>query len=302
MYSLGIQSIFLEISVMSDVSVNIQPLTLSDIPMAMALKDAEGWNQTPRDWELFINTNPSLCLGAKIGGKLVGTVTAISFENKVAWISMMLVHRKFRGRGISKMLLKAIIHRLEGCASIKLDATPAGYPVYESLGFREEYALARYILELNSLQFSWEEIMGPIPVSTDHLEEIARWDRAYFGAERKEVLAYLQSQAKHLAWFMGGTETLKGYVLGRPGTRFTQIGPLVAEDVKSANSLLSKAISQVKKGQVVIDVCMHQKKLVELVENLGFVKQRDLFRMYLKGNSYPGKPENYFLVAGPELG
>jgi GNAT superfamily N-acetyltransferase len=299
---LGIQWIFLEISVMSDLSIKIRPLTLSDISMAMALKDAEGWNQTPQDWELFLKTNPSLCLGAIVAEKLVGTVTAISFENKVAWISMMLVHRGFRRRGISKVLLKEIIHRLEGCASIKLDATPAGYPVYESLGFREEFALARYILDTKLLKIARAEGAGLTPISTTHLEEVVKWDTPNFGADRGTILAYLHSQAKHLAWFVKKPKSLGGYIMGRQGTRFTQIGPLVAQDIEEAKALLLKAVSQVNEGQVALDVCMHQKNLVELVENLGFVKQRDLFRMYLKGNPHPGKPENYYLVAGPELG
>ncbi len=287
---------------MSDLSVSIQPLTLLEIPQAMALKDAEGWNQTPKDWELFIKTDPSLCLSAKVGGKLVGTVTGISFENRVAWISMMLVNKEYRGRGISKLLLKEIIRRLDGCASIKLDATPAGYPVYESLGFKEEFSLARYTLDLPAFSSHQLGKKGALTCRLSDLRDVVSWDTNFFGANRGKILTYLHSQAKNLAKIAGQPQSLQGYVLGRPGTRFTQIGPLVALEFGTAKALLLDALAQVIQSKVLVDVCQHQDEMVQLLEELGFVKQRDLYRMYLKGNPHPAKSEHYFLAAGPELG
>lgn len=286
----------------STTSISLQPLLPQDLEVAMALKNTEGWNQTLEDWKLFLQCNPDLCLGAKVKERLVGTVTALAFEQKVAWISMMLVHREFRGRGISKLLLKEIIERLGKCSSIKLDATPAGYPVYESLGFVEEFALARYVLDVDRYPVKPLEKGALMPIRTGDLKGLIQWDSPYFGAYRGIVLNHLHGLAPELGWYAEMEGEVVGYVLGRPGTRFTQIGPLVAKDSGIALRLLYKAISQIPRGKVVIDLCQHQAAVVNSAEGAGFEKQRDLYRMYLKGNTFAGKPENYFLVAGPELG
>ncbi|WP_114752653.1 GNAT family N-acetyltransferase [Pleomorphovibrio marinus] len=287
---------------LSSTPISLQPMRPQDLEVAMALKNAEGWNQTLEDWNLFLQCNPDLCLGAKVKDRLVGTVTALAFEQKVAWISMMLVQKEYRGRGISKLLLKEIIERLGNCSSIKLDATPAGYPVYESLGFVEEFALARYVLDVDRYPIKPLEGSALMPIQTSDLKGLIQWDSPYFGANRSVVLNHLHSLAPELAWYTENEGEVLGYVLGRPGTRFTQIGPLVAKDSRIANQLLFKAVSQISGGKVVMDLCKHQTELVKTTEGAGFEKQRDLYRMYFKSNAFAGRPENYFLVAGPELG
>src|SRR5690606_16732457 len=87
--------------------------------------------------------NPDHCLVAVREGVVIGTVTAITYENQLAWIGMMLVRTPFRGMGIGRLLMSSILKKLESCPSIKLDATPAGFPVYSKLGFIQEYILNR---------------------------------------------------------------------------------------------------------------------------------------------------------------
>ena len=89
--------------------ISIRDLKTKDIPEAMKLVLAEGWNQTEKDWKLFLNHPGNVCKCAEIEGKLVGTTTSYNFANKVAWISMMLVNKDYRGQGISSMLLKSVL-------------------------------------------------------------------------------------------------------------------------------------------------------------------------------------------------
>ncbi|MCK4464298.1 MAG: hypothetical protein KAU83_01195, partial [Bacteroidales bacterium] len=69
---------------------NISPVTLrsmhyNDIDIAMHLKNAEGWNQTEKDWELLIGNPQNICLVAEYEQKVIGTATAINYSNEVAW-------------------------------------------------------------------------------------------------------------------------------------------------------------------------------------------------------------------------
>jgi GNAT superfamily N-acetyltransferase len=54
-----------------------------------------------------------------------------------AWILNMYTEPKARHRGIAKQLLKVMIDwcRLEGFRTVSLHASPAGRPLYESVGF-----------------------------------------------------------------------------------------------------------------------------------------------------------------------
>ena len=128
---------------MSKTDLAVRKMRIADMSELMRLKNDEGWNQTQNDWELLINYKESVNLVAEMDNKIVGTITAINYENKVAWIGMMLVDKDYRRRGISNILLKDVITRLKDCASIKLDATPVGHHVYEKIGFIDEYQIGR---------------------------------------------------------------------------------------------------------------------------------------------------------------
>src|SRR4030095_4038975 len=107
-----------------------RPMQRSDIDSAMKLSDGEGWNQTEKDWQLFLENDGDICMVAESNNRVIGTTTAINYSNHVAWIGMVLVNKEYRGKGISKSLLNRVLKKLERCKSIKLDATPHGQQVY----------------------------------------------------------------------------------------------------------------------------------------------------------------------------
>lgn len=284
--------------------ISIRTMTPEDLQAAMALKDAEGWNQTLEDWQLFLRNGPEFCLVATHDGVVVGTVTGISYENRVAWIGMMLVNKSHRGLGISKHLMKAVIERLDVASSIKLDATPAGYPVYEKLGFNEEFALIRMTATDPFIASGQSNLINPhiVPLDQEGLHDLKKMDREAFGADRLQVLAHALRQQPTLAFMYQDDAGVKGYIMSRTGTRYTHLGPLVAMDEHIAKTLLEFAVKGVKGLPLVIDVPILHPSWATWLESCGFQKQRDLYRMYLKGNPFPGKPMSCFLVAGPELG
>src|SRR4051812_32624882 len=126
-------------------TLSIRNLTDSDVPSALALSRAAGWNQTVNDWRRMIAMQPE---GAFLGvwsGAPAGTVLAIIYD-RVAWIAMMLVDQKLQRRGIGATLIRHALAFLKnrGVNCVRLDATPVGQPLYELLGFRAEYVLARH--------------------------------------------------------------------------------------------------------------------------------------------------------------
>jgi GNAT superfamily N-acetyltransferase len=118
-------------------------MTADDLSQALALSTAEGWNQTEKDWRLLLENPANICIVAEKDNKVAGTATALVHSGKIAWIGMVIVDNSLRGQGAGKMLMTQIIGKLKHVESIKLDATPAGQPLYKSLGFIYEYTIFR---------------------------------------------------------------------------------------------------------------------------------------------------------------
>ena len=126
--------------------VEICTMQAEQIPFGMSLKEAAGWNQLPLDWERFQEFEPNGCFVARCDGELAGTATSIAYEKLFGWVGMVLVHENMRRRGLGRALLMAGIEYLEeqGVAAVKLDATPMGKQLYDTIGFVDEYLVERW--------------------------------------------------------------------------------------------------------------------------------------------------------------
>ncbi len=282
--------------------VQLRKMVLSDMDSLMKLKNAEGWNQLKKDWALLISYKESVNLVAVLDDRIVGTVTAINYANTVAWIGMMLVDRDYRGRGISKLLILDAIEKLYKCKSIKLDATPAGRPVYLKNGFIDEYKLYR-MTHASVSKIS----LSDNPIETEKMRpadipKVAAFDHRVFGADRTELLTILYESCPKLAWIIKENNRIAGFCLGRKGKNFTQIGPVNASSGKQAEALIRSAINQLTGQAVVVDIPAAKSETMAWLEACGFVSQRPFERMFLSKNPHPGIIENLYLIAGPELG
>ncbi len=277
----------------------MRPLVAGDLSGCMRLSNTAGWNQTERDWSSFLAANPDTCFGMLHNGALVGTSAGIAFGRAVAWIGMMLVDPAFRRMGIATRLMRQTMDSLAACASIKLDATPAGRPVYEKLGFVAEYDLKRMVCRAVPHIEVPEGSIGP--VTEADVDHVAGFDADAFGAERAGVLRHLVSLAPELAWQIDRDGVTRALCLGRPGTNYTQVGPVAGESLDEALTVLSAALADLQGRPAVIDVPDHHPELIEWLHMLGFVAQRPFTRMYYRAN-VAGTTEKYFAIAGPELG
>src|SRR5689334_23620637 len=92
--------------------LEIRLLVESDIPSAMRLKEAAGWNQTEADWRRLLSLQPNGCFGAVKEGRLVGTTTTTIYD-EFAWIGMVLVDPQHRRQGIAAKLMNVALEYLQ---------------------------------------------------------------------------------------------------------------------------------------------------------------------------------------------
>jgi GNAT superfamily N-acetyltransferase len=282
--------------------IQIRKLQSGDITGAMNLVLAEGWNQTEKDWDILIRNPQNVCLAAVMEKKIIGTGTAINYGNKVAWIGMVLVGKDFRGRGISKMLLSSLFERLKFCESLKLDATPAGQPVYKKLGFEDEYTITRMIcLNVDKLLPATGEIV-PQKIQKEDIPAILELDREAFGADRSPLPEAFIANFPEKGVVVKRDGKISGFALGRRGNKYHQIGPVIARSADDALLLVRFALHDLQGRAVVIDILNDKKELAEELVSLGFEPQRPFQRMYRGENRYPGIGKKQFLICGPEFG
>jgi len=271
-----------------------------DIPDGVRLKTAAGWNQTAEDWRRFLDVSPDGCFAAEYNGSVVGTVTTISYGSEVSWIGMMLVDPAYRRRGIARRLMQRGLEWLGECETIKLDATPAGKKVYDTLGFRDEYGLSRMIT--GSVRIPTALSRGISSITRDDFSEIAVLDGVVFGADRMAILESLTRDNPGTALKYTCNGVIRGYCMGRPGTNFYQIGPIVAETAADAVNVTGAALQHLAGRPVVIDVPAAQQRFMQWLVHSGFTVERTFIRMYYGANNHPGCPEKVFAICGPELG
>jgi hypothetical protein len=280
----------------------IRSMKSSDLDQAFSLSLSEGWNQTLNDWKLLFNSDKNVCLVAEKDNRVAGTATALNHDNKVAWIGMVLVDKSLRGQGAGKMLLEEIIRRVKHIPSVKLDATPAGEPLYRKLGFIEEYKIFRMTcsaLNYGTNRISDNEIQQ---ITGKNISEAVKTDNAVFGAERSYLLKKLIGDNPNRAFVLKKDNALSGYIFGRAGSRFNYVGPACALTQNSARLLISKAFESLNEKPVAFDILEDKSDLISWLETKGFVKQRHFVRMYLNINPFPGIVENQYLISGPEYG
>lgn len=284
---------------------SVREMRATDLEALMQIKNDENWNQTEEDWLFLIKYNPKYCLVAVSENRVIGTVTALNYHQKLAWIGMMLVSKKYRGLGVSKVLMNTIIKKLDKCDSVKLDATPAGVPVYEKLGFKTEYKIDRMVSCGLSIDRFDPKDTGTLKISNiskDDIYKIVAMDKMIFGTERSDLIDYLFNNKKEIGFQIKKMDQLKGFVLGREGSNYLQIGPLIADTFQIAKWLLISVFKKMSRKFLLVDVLADQRELQEWLLLKNFKQERSFTRMYLKTNDYCGKKEKQFLISGPELG
>jgi GNAT superfamily N-acetyltransferase len=287
---------------MKENPITLRVITLNDIGAAIRLSNAEKWNQTEADWRLLVENPLNICLLAECNNKVIGTSTAINYSNEVAWVAMVLVDKDYRGMGVSRLLLTEMFRRTECCRIVKLDATPSGQQVYRDFGFEIEYGINRMENRcLIKLTLDDYDIL-PEPVQLTDMQEIISFDKIVFGVKRSQLIEHLIRNFPQKAWKLKRNNRLTGFALGRDGSIFHHIGPVMAESSTDAKILITKSFNELIEKSVIIDVLNDKEDLIEWLDSSGFTQQRQFFRMYKRENPYPGVTVNQYSICGPEFG
>ncbi len=281
----------------------LRPMINEDIPAGMQLKEMAGWNQTEDDWSLLLDYPSKTHFIAAHQNQTIGTISTLHFPPGISWIGMVLVHPTHRRRGVASMLLRKIQGAQTKTNCFRLDATDEGAIVYEKLGYTPFDHLDRMVSASHAVLKASSASIQVLPMQYEHLPLIYHFDAQRTGYDRSELLKQLYHRHPNRAFLHllpGGG--IKGYCLGRPGSAYKQIGPLVADNYSTATALLCKAISHLRGAPMVVDVFRRHTAIMEYLLTKGFKIQRSFTRMQKGDPQITADNACIFASAGPELG
>lgn len=293
---------------------SVDVLRDSDLSDADALRASAGWNQQIADWQRMLRLAPDGCFAAKIGGRLVGTVTTIRYGQDLGWIGMMLVHPEFRGRGIARQLMAAAVQWLQagGVRCIRLDATPAGEPVYLRMGFLPEWTFWRWQRAAAPAVIKADSEFGRGTAHSSRASQLAHTtalsapglelDREAFGTNRSALLQLLAADCRICLQAVDAeTPAERGFGMLRSGRRADYLGPVTAGSPALGRQLTAELLRQAE-GVVFWDVPELNPEAVALAEQHGLQRLRPLTRMRLgPAELQPHWPLQY-AIADPAWG
>jgi GNAT superfamily N-acetyltransferase len=280
-------------------AIDFRLLRESDLPAASRLKSLAQWNQSDNDWRRLLELEPDGCFCATSEDRVVATTTTTTYGKDLAWIGMVLVDPEYRRRGIATELMKIALDYLNSLEvrTIKLDATPAGLPVYERLGFKQESLVER-----------WEGIASVntnlLPSAQRELgTQIYEFDREGFGTDRSKLIDLLSRDSCVAPQYVSDDAgRLSGYGLAREGSVASYLGPVVAKDERSAKLVCDGILGQLMNQRVYVDLNTNFAGGRRMLSECGFAKQRDLVRMTYGDETKAGSNSFIVAIAGPEVG
>ena len=229
---------------------------LEDLGDAEALVREAGWNQIAADWQIFLDLGTVYAVRTS-AGRVIATAATLPYD-RFAWISMVLVARDFRRRGLASRLMRRCIDDLVKAGRVPvLDATPDGRQVYRNARLRGH-------LELSPLHLARTWAVAVAGSDGDRHRD--RADRRYGlaaasrlrrgGVRRRSwrtAGAPARTAAREPTCAQSATADSSASCWDATAGLAAQLGPLVADDDAVARALLARAIDTVA-GPLYVDL------------------------------------------------
>ena len=227
-----------------------RPMTAADVGNAHALSVALKWPHRLEDWAMLQRVAQGFI--AEDNGTLIGSAFACH-QGDFSTIGLVIVSDDYQGKGIGRRLMDMALETVPPRTAI-LNATLAGAPLYEKMGFKVFGEIQQRQGQAPSLE--------PVPLKAgDHCRGLAQADTARLidlanagsGLDRSAILAdVLPGIERGVVIERDGQ--LQGFALLRPFGRGLCIGPVIAQNTEQARHMIEELLSKVPYAFVRIDI------------------------------------------------
>lgn len=277
--------------------LDIRTMRPAEIAIAIEWAAAEGWNPGLSDAKCFAATDPEGFLIAEIDGAPAATISCVNYDPSFAFIGLYIVRKDLRGRGFGLNIWNAAIAHA-GSRVIGLDGVVERQKDYQKSGFALAYANVRY----GGVVAAPAEPRGNV-IALDEvpLQVIEADDATVFPAPRPAFLRAWIDAPHHAGRAILRDGRLAAWGVIRPCRKGFKVGPLVADDLGTAEAVLTALLVDVGAGEIFLDVPSVNPNAVALAKGLGLAPVFETARMYT-GAIPPLRLDRVFGVTTFELG
>jgi len=251
------------------------------------LTTALRWPHRLEDWQSMHDLGRGIALTD--GGNVIGTGLWWPHGPDHATVGMILVAAAAQGRGLGRRIMETLLADLDGRA-LMLNATAAGGPLYERLGFTP-------IGGIRQVQGLWQGTTGLSqgirPATAADLPALLALDQTAFGAPRLTALPASFSAGQ--AVILETATPPIGFAITRPFGRGVVIGPVVAPDEAAAAALITAAATQGAFTR--LDIPADAPALLAFLQAHGLAEVDVVTPMTRGLWSFPGPAQRYGLIS-----
>jgi GNAT superfamily N-acetyltransferase len=272
----------------------IQRLTLDELPDCLALAQDRGWLPEEHKWRLLFDVGAVYGLRSE-AGDLAGTAILTRYGARLAAISMVLVATRHGGRGLGRQLMHHALAEA-GDATVFLNATEYGRPLYEKLGFVPVGTTYTHVGR-------FAPSAGPAgsrPAVPGDLPAILKLDTAVNGADRGHLVRRLPGFAEQLRVVERGG-VVSGYAGAWRNIDNILIGPVLAQTVDDAKTLIADLAGTIS-GPVRLDLDDRHPRLREWATRHAVPVRNSTVVMVHGARPLPGDRGRWFIPVTQALG
>ncbi|WAC28972.1 GNAT family N-acetyltransferase [Ancylobacter sp. SL191] len=255
-------------------TLHIRCLQPGEIQLAVDWAAAEGWNPGLADAACFGSVDPDGFLVAEQEGAPAAVISVVNYDARFAFLGFYIVRPDLRGQGIGWTLWQAG-RAHAGERTIGLDGVMAQQENYASQGFRFAYRNIRFA---GRVVGGGEE--GAVDLARVPFASVEGSDAAVFPAPRPAFLQSWLGTPGHVGRAVLRDGRLAGWGVIRPARQGFKIGPLVAEDAASAETLFGALASAVGPADIILDVPEPNATALALAHRHGLQPVFETARMY----------------------
>jgi predicted N-acetyltransferase YhbS len=213
----------------------LRDIAPGDAPACAVLARVVGWPHRAEDCAMAIALGHGLV--ATMADEVVATGMWWPYGERHATLGMIIVSPDHQGAGLGRRLMQGLLAQVKD-RSVMLNATVAGQPLYEKLGFVACGGISQHHGEVLDVAAP-ELAAGPaLRVATPaDAPEIGRLDQEASGLPRGPLLASLLERGECVVLERGGRAV--GFSMLRRFGRGLVVGPVVAEGERDAKMLMA---------------------------------------------------------------
>ena len=276
--------------------LNIRQMLFQEMPFAINAARLEGWNPGLYDADAFYHADPNGFFIAEVGGKLIGSISGVAYNDDFGFIGLFIIDPEYRGQWHGIQLGKVVLEYL-GDRNVGLDGVLEKQIAYQNY-FGFNYAHKNIRFEGNAKS---KKLPTALPIADVDFNKLLEYDREIFLVPRTEFLRRWITQVDSVGYYLENETHLVGYGILRKCVTGYKVGPLFADNEAIAVEILEALLSNIPGEVYYLDIPEPNSESLKIAEQFNMQKVFETARMYSK--EIPNVPlHKVFGITSFELG